>query len=203
MVCATVNPSLRAASCWSVEVVNGGAGVFLAGLTLMALTEKSAFLQSSRNFCAAFSSVSRLLSSVRRVAPEGVVNMAVTRKYSSDRKFFYLLLALHYEPYGHRLYASGRKGGLDFFPQYGAKLESHYAVEHAARLLGVDAVYVDAPRVGYGVEYGVFCYFVEHYATRVVGVESEHFIEVPGYGFSLAVFIGSQPDRLGLCRGFP
>ncbi|GFI07263.1 hypothetical protein IMSAGC006_02018 [Muribaculaceae bacterium] len=88
MVCATVNPSLRAASCWSVEVVNGGAGVFLAGLTLMALTEKSAFLQSSRNFCAAFSSVSRLLSSVRRVAPEGVVNMAVTRKYSSDRKFF-------------------------------------------------------------------------------------------------------------------
>ena len=90
-----------------------------------------------------------------------------------------------------------------FFPQYGAKLESHYAVEHASRLLGVDAVYVDAPRVGYGVEYGVFCYFVEHYATRVVGVESEHFIEVPGYGFSLAVFIGSQPDRLGLCRGFP
>jgi hypothetical protein len=48
MVLATEKPSLRLASCCSVEVVNGGAGDFFAGLVSMSATEKSAGMHFSR-----------------------------------------------------------------------------------------------------------------------------------------------------------
>ena len=41
IVRATLNPSLRLASCCSVEVVKGGAGVRLAGLVSMVCTLKA------------------------------------------------------------------------------------------------------------------------------------------------------------------
>ena len=63
MVCDTENPSLRAASCCSVEVVNGGAGMRLSGFLLTLSTLCSAFLHLSRNARASSCVVNRLSSS--------------------------------------------------------------------------------------------------------------------------------------------
>ena len=110
---------------------------------------------------------------------------------------FYLVLALYNQAHGDRLDASGRQGGLDFLPEHGRQLEADDAVEHTARLLGVDAVDVDRARIGDGVEYGALGNLVEDYAARVLGLQTEHLIEVPGDGLSLAVLIGCEPDGLG------
>ena len=48
MVCDTVKPSLRAASCCKVEVVKGGAGMRLSGFFVMSPTVNAASLQLSR-----------------------------------------------------------------------------------------------------------------------------------------------------------
>ena len=49
MVCDTENPSLRAASCWSVEVVKGGAGALRSGFTATVATLNVALWQDERN----------------------------------------------------------------------------------------------------------------------------------------------------------
>ena len=50
----------------------------------------------------------------------------------------------------------------------------------------------------YGIEYGVLGNLVEHDALGLGLVEAERLGKVPGNGLSLAVFIGSQPDGVGL-----
>ena len=112
-------------------------------------------------------------------------------------ELLYLFLALDDEAHGDRLYAAGREGGFHLFPQHGRELEAHDAVEHAAGLLGVDAVDVDVAGVFDGVEYGAFGDFVEDDAPGLFGVEPEYLVEVPGDGFSFAVFIGSEPHHVG------
>ena len=87
MVCDTVNPNLRDASCCRVEVVKGGAGCFFSGFTEMSLTENDALAQSLRNCLAASRSDRRRCSSAFTTLPSGVENWAVTRKYGSLLKF--------------------------------------------------------------------------------------------------------------------
>ena len=53
IVCETVKPSLRAASCCSVEVVKGGAGERWSGLCCMSPTVKAASRQRVRKWEAA------------------------------------------------------------------------------------------------------------------------------------------------------
>ncbi len=114
----------------------------------------------------------------------------------------YLVLAFYDKAYGHRLHASGRERRFESFPEHGRKLESNDAVEDAACLLGVDAVYVDVARVGYGIQYGFLCDFVEHYAPGVFRFQFQNLVQVPCDGFSLAVFIGREPYGVGLGGGF-
>ena len=52
--------------------------------------------------------------------------------------------------------------------------------------------------MGDGFEDGGFGDFVKHDAACRGGVELEHFGQVPRDGFSLAVFIGGEPDGVGL-----
>ena len=67
MVAETEKPNLRAASCWSVEVVKGGAGVRLVGLVLMALMVKAASRQCCKKASASSAVAKRWLSSALRV----------------------------------------------------------------------------------------------------------------------------------------
>ena len=83
MVCDTVKPSLRAASCCRVEVVNGGAGVRLMGFFTMVATVNLAVLHLSRKSITSSRVVKRRSSSAFTSAvepsPAGTVNTAFTR----------------------------------------------------------------------------------------------------------------------------
>ena len=75
MVWLTVKPSLRAASCWRVEVVNGGAGVRFTGFLATLSTLKMAVLHFSRKTVTSSSVFKRLASwALTSVAePSGLV----------------------------------------------------------------------------------------------------------------------------------
>ena len=55
MVWLTVNPNLRAASCWRVEVVNGGAGLFFTGFLSISVIVNSLSLQDAKKASASSS----------------------------------------------------------------------------------------------------------------------------------------------------
>ena len=63
MVCDTLNPSFRAASCCRVEVVKGGAGERFKGFLLTLSTVNSAFLHFSRKASASSWVLNRVSSS--------------------------------------------------------------------------------------------------------------------------------------------
>ena len=48
------------------------------------------------------------------------------------------------------------------------------------------------------MEYGIFSYLVEHYPFRVLWLQTQHFVQVPGDSLPFAVFIGCQPHSLGI-----
>ena len=110
-------------------------------------------------------------------------------------------LAFHNQSHSHRLYAAGRQGGLDALPQDGRQFETHQAVQHAAGLLGVDQVGVDAAGMLDGLLDGILGDLVENNAAGMVVLQAQDIEQMPGDGFSFAVFIGSQPDGLGLAGG--
>ena len=84
MVCDTVKPSLRAASCCRVDVVNGGAGVRFSGFLVIALAVTPAVFHFSKNAITSSCVLKRLSSSAfsSDIEPSGAStpNMALTRK---------------------------------------------------------------------------------------------------------------------------
>ena len=78
MVCATVNPSLCAASCCRVLVVKGGAGILFCGFVLMSCTANFAPAHFLRKSLACSSLAKRWLSSAFTSAPSAFTKTAVT-----------------------------------------------------------------------------------------------------------------------------
>ena len=86
------NDSLRDASCWSVEVVNGGAGCFLrcdflSSVTMYSAPERRASIPSACSFEASsafFPSISASFAANARFE-EAAVNFASMLQYSCDR----------------------------------------------------------------------------------------------------------------------
>ena len=76
MVLLTEKYNFREASCCNVEVVNGGAGDFLAGFFSKIETEKEAFLFLSKNAFAADSLSNVFGSFALKTCPFAVVNSA-------------------------------------------------------------------------------------------------------------------------------
>ena len=113
-------------------------------------------------------------------------------------ELLYLAFAFHDETHRHALHAAGGETGTHLAPEHGRELEAHQTVEHAAGLLGVDKVEVDVTGMFDGGEDGRFRDLVEHDAARLFRVESQHLGQMPRYGFSFAVLIGSQPDGFRL-----
>ena len=109
----------------------------------------------------------------------------------------YLLFPVNDYSQGDALNAACRQFGLDFLPKDGGKLESHEAVHHAARLLGVHQVHINAPGGLDRIQDRSFGNLVEHYPAGLGGVQLQGFAKVPGYGLSLAVLIGGQPHGAG------
>ena len=161
-------------------MVKGGAGLRVEGFLVTSATVYAAFEQMSRK-------------------PRAASSLSKRRGHSAfGGKSCDLLLTLAYKTQGHTLHTARRQGRLDLLPQHRAELEADYAVENAARLLGVDAVDIYLAGIGDGIEDGRFGDLVENYAVRVLRLKAEHFVKMPGYGLSLTVLIGCEPDGFRL-----
>ena len=91
----------------------------------------------------------------------------------------YLLLSLADETRGDALHTSGRERRLNLFPEYGRQLEAHYAVQHAARLLCIDAVHVYVSRSLYGMENGRLGNLMENYAVCILRLQPQRLKQMP------------------------
>ena len=109
-----------------------------------------------------------------------------------------LALAIHYQAQGYALHSACREAAAYLLPEDGGEFETHQAVQHAPCLLGVHQVHVQLARVVHRVQDGVFGDLVENNPAGFVLRDFKGVGEMPGDGFSLAVFIGSEPDGVGL-----
>ena len=94
---------------------------------------------------------------------------------------------------GDALHAARRQRRPHLLPQHGRQLETDQTIQHAARLLGVDQIHVDRPRVLDSLQNGPLRNFVEDDPLRPLDRETQHFGQVPCDGLSFAVFIGGEP----------
>ncbi len=110
-------------------------------------------------------------------------------------------LAQHEQPHGDALHPPGRKPGRDLAPQQRADGVSDQAVEHAARLLGIDQVLVDRACALERVLDGAFGDLVEHHALdghlRLKQVD-----QVPPDRLTFAVFVRRDVELVGVLDGF-
>ena len=149
-----LNDSLRLASCWRVEVVNGGAGERFCVRTptlrttgcasRSAVTCRSAVASSGT----ASASPSIRTSSAGNVSPAAVARMASIVQYSRAVKALDLAFALDDEPDGDRLDPAGGQAATDLARQQRAERVADQPIDDPTRLLGVDEVVVDVARVG-------------------------------------------------------
>ena len=80
---------------------------------------------------------------------------------------FDLALTLDDQAKSDGLYASGGEAAADFVPEQRRNLVADDAVEHAARLLGIDQVAIDRSRVLEGVLHGALGDFVERHPADI------------------------------------
>ena len=170
MVRSVENPSLRLASCVSVDVVNGGAGRSTPGFSSTAVTVHGRCAQSASisarpsasDSTRAFLPVSTPFSSKslpvatrsvadareRRgefapVAGETRLEVPVGRRRELEPLFF----AIDDEARGDALHAAGAQAGLHLLPQHRRDRVAVQAIEDPAAFLRADQVLVDVVRV--------------------------------------------------------
>jgi len=114
-----------------------------------------------------------------------------------DRAF-----AFDHQPQRDRLDAPGAGALFDFRPQQRTHLVADDAVEHPARLLGVDQIDVDLSLFAHRLFDGAPGDLVErHPVERRLGAFLEHFGKVPGDRLSFAVRVGCEIDLVRLLGG--
>ena len=112
-----------------------------------------------------------------------------------------LALAIDDEPHRHRLHASGRQAAPDLVPQQRREAVAHQPVEHAARLLGVDLLDVDAARVLERRPHRALGDLVEGDAVDVLLRDRQLLGQVPADRLPFPVGVGGDVERVGLLGG--
>ena len=215
MVWRAPKPNLRLASCCSVEVMKGAAGLRVAGFDSTAETVRSRASMAATARVAAPSSPRSNLSSFRPSRRDEAGLVGVAARGGEERldgpvlagaEGLDLHLALDDEAERHRLDAAGGLGAGELAPEDGREPEADEVVERAAGEVGVDELHVDLARVlhrlvhrrpGDGVEgdagdLGVLL----HRLAAGEGLE-----EVPGDRLALAVGVGGEDElAVGLQR---
>src|SRR5512146_97258 len=113
----TVMPSLRDASCWNFEVVNGATGF-----------RRRSFVSTERTAQSARSSAATMRIDCPVFLLFKGANLTLTFDNQSQR---------------NRLYAPGGESAANLVPQQRGNLETDDAIQHAPRLLRVHQVLVD------------------------------------------------------------
>ena len=112
-------------------------------------------------------------------------------------------LAVHDDADPHALHPTRTQFGPDFAPQHRAQVESHEAVQNAARLLGVHQINVHLTWRFNGLQNGGLGDLRKHDALGLLGLQSQRLHEVPADGLSFPVLIRREPHCLRLfCQRF-
>ena len=153
IVRAGAMPSLRDASCCSVEVVKGGVGVALTRFGLDRLDREgrrsSAFTEAPPPSPRRCRGAVELLAVRRRPAAPRKVRRPWSSRWATMRPVFArdevldFELAVADEAQRHRLHASGRARARQLAPQHRRQGEADEIVERAAGEIGVDQRLVD------------------------------------------------------------
>ncbi|SKU56608.1 Uncharacterised protein [Mycobacteroides abscessus subsp. abscessus] len=107
--------------------------------------------------------------------------------------------ALHDDPGGHRLHASGGQVASNLLPQHGADLVAVEPVQDAAGLLRIDEVVVEVTGVLRGREDGLLGDLVEDHAPDGhLGFEGLQ--QVPGDGLTLAVTVRREIELVNVLQ---
>src|SRR5207237_266549 len=112
-----------------------------------------------------------------------------------------LPLALADDAHGHRLHAARRQPAAHLLPEERRELVADQAVEDAARLLGLEAVLVERPRVLDRLEHGLLGDLVEEHAVDVLPSRPELLGDVPGDRLALAGGVRREVDVLLVLGG--
>ena len=105
-----------------------------------------------------------------------------------------LPLALHDEAHGDRLDSPGREARAHLAREERAQRVSHQAIDDPARLLRVDEVLVDLPRMGEGMQDGGLGDLAEGDPGELLRRKRCRLRHVPGNRLALAVEVGGQED---------
>ena len=197
-----LNDSLRLASCWRVEVVNGGAGERFWVRTPTLRTTGSRIAQG-RDVALG----GRLVGDVERLAVDahelGGERLAGGRRQDrldrpvlAGRERVDLALALDDEAHGDRLDASGRQAAADLARQQRAEGVADEPVDDAPRLLRIDEVAVDVARVGERLADGGLGDLAEGHPPGLGRRDVGRLGDVPGDRLALAVEVGGEVDHV-------
>ena len=198
-----LKPSLRLASCWSVEVVNGGAGwrfwVRVPVFVTRGCESRSAVAwRSAVSASATFScSPSMRTSSAAKRSPCRRRQDRLERPVLAGDERADLALPLDDEPHGDGLDAAGRQAAPDLARQERAEGVADETVDDSSRLLRIDQVLVDAPRVRERFADRRFGDLAEGDAARLVARDMGGLRDVPRDGLAFAVEVGGQVDGIG------
>ena len=221
MVRSDENPSLRLASCCSVEVVNGGDGPLRVRLLLDAgdrprQPAHQAFAQLAR---ASFSSSRRTVfdsscalavevlaggdalaadlgergGELDGAAAQLRLEIPVARGAERQALFF----ALDDHAHGDALHAPRAEAGLHLLPQHRRQRVAVEPIENAAALLRADEVLVDVVLLGQRRLHGLFGDFVEDDAADL-DLGLEQLLEVPADRLAFAVGVGRENQFRGV-----
>ena len=141
-----LNDSLRLASCWRVEVVNGGAGdrFWVRTPTLRTTGCASRSAVTWRSAVVLVGKVERLAVDAHELGGEGLAGGGrqdrLDRPVLARRERLDLALALDDEAHRHRLDAARGQAAADLARQERAERVADEPVDDAPRLLGVDEV---------------------------------------------------------------
>ena len=216
------NPSLRLASCVSVDVVNGGAGRSTPGFcstdvtvhgTLRAerLDERASSSASSSSRTFAFFSApvcaSKSLPVATRSSPSrdqrgdelaalALETCASRSQYARRAERAPLFLALDDQPDGDALHAAGAQAGLHLLPQHRRQRVAVEPIENAAALLRAHQVLVRR-RAGRSSASLTASSVISWKTMRLDGhLRLEHLREVPADRLAFAVGVGRE-QQLG------
>src|SRR5262249_4610954 len=152
MVWAGAKPSLRLASCCSVEVVKGGGGLRLAGLASTLATvnaaPSNARLEASASAGGAdvepldFLAVGADEACLELLSPRRRKRCHQRPVFARD-EFFDFELAVADEAQRHRLHPPGGARAGELAPEHRREREPHEVVERAAGEIGVDQGAID------------------------------------------------------------
>ena len=111
-----------------------------------------------------------------------------------------LTLSLDDHAQGNGLDASGGNTSADLVPKQRAYLVADKPIENAARLLRVNNVFVDAPRLLHGCANRFRGDFIEENAKDFGLVSIENFLEVLADRFTFTIGVGCEKNAIGALR---